>query len=55
MEEINVIGTGYIGSLISVHLSEEGNRVTALDEKEAVKEKGKWFSHYCDIEENLSG
>lgn len=53
-QEINVIGTGYIGSLISIYLSRKGYHVTALDKEKDILNKRKWFKRYCDIEAELT-
>lgn len=46
---VNIIGTGYIGSLIALHLADKGYRVMAVDKDEEVLEKERWFNRYDDI------
>lgn len=50
-DTVNLIGLGYIGSLLALHLAGKGHRVIAVDKDEGVLEKERWFSRYNDIEE----
>lgn len=52
-EEANVIGVGYIGSLISLHIADQGKNVNALDKKNEILNKEKWFRRYSDIEKEV--
>jgi GDP-mannose 6-dehydrogenase len=52
-EEANVIGVGYIGSLISLHIADQGKNVNALDKKKGILNKKEWFKRYSDIEKEV--
>jgi GDP-mannose 6-dehydrogenase len=52
-EEANVIGVGYIGSLISLHIADQSKNVNALDKKKGILNKKEWFKRYNDIEKEI--
>lgn len=47
---VNVIGVGYIGSIVSLHLAENGCRVVGIDKEESVLEKREWFGRYDELD-----
>lgn len=49
MGEIAVVGTGYIGSVIALHLAADGHSVVAVDTDPAVEDKAAWFNRYTDL------
>ncbi len=49
-QKINVIGVGYVGSIISLHLAQEGYEIIGVDKNEKVLSKEEWFSRYNDID-----
>lgn len=53
-KNINVVGVGYIGSVISVHLAGNGYEVLGIDKNEEVINKESWFSRYNDIDSCLN-
>lgn len=53
MPKINIIGTGYIGSIISLYLAKEEKKVLALDKKSEVLEKKVWFNRYEDLNNHV--
>lgn len=53
MQDINIIGVGYIGSVIACYLAENGYQITAIDKEPGVENKREWFSRYSDIRENI--
>jgi len=51
--KVNVIGVGYIGSVISLHLAKRDYEVTGIDKLEDILDKEEWFDRYTDIESKI--
>lgn len=52
-KNITVIGVGYIGSITSVFLAENGYNVVGIDRNDNVLDKESWFSQHSDIAERV--
>lgn len=50
---VNIVGVGYIGSLIAIHLADKGYEVIAVDRDSGVLDRDKWFNRYSDIREEI--
>lgn len=51
--KINVIGVGYIGSVISLYLAKRDYEVTGIDKLDDLLDKKEWFNRYTDIENKI--
>lgn len=54
MVNVNIVGTGYIGSVISVYLAKNGKKILALDKNDGILEKREWFNRYDDLESHIN-
>lgn len=49
-QAVNVIGTGYIGSLVALQAADTGHEVLCVDKNEMVLDTEHWFSRYNDLD-----
>ncbi len=53
MPTVNIIGVGYIGTVISCYLTEKEYQINGIDKNPDVLNKDSWFRRFSDIESNL--
>lgn len=54
MPTVNIIGVGYIGTVISCYFAEKEYKVNGIDKNSDVRDKESWFKRFSDIERNLN-
>ncbi len=54
-QAVDVIGAGYVGTVIAAYLARDGRRVTAVDTDPAVTDTEAWFTRYDDLAAHVDG